>query len=71
MTARHRLERPRQPRVSKTARETAEIVALLRQLREKMGLVEELSRTTGCYASISICVVGPSSSYAESAPAPN
>jgi hypothetical protein len=28
--------------VSKTARETVEIVALFRELREKMGLVEEL-----------------------------
>ena len=28
--------------ISKTARETMEIVAMLRQLREKMGLVEEL-----------------------------
>jgi hypothetical protein len=28
--------------VSKTASETAEIVALLRDLREKMGLVEEM-----------------------------
>ncbi len=30
------------PRVSKTARETSEVVGLLRQLREKMALVEEL-----------------------------
>jgi hypothetical protein len=30
--------------ISKTAGETAEIVALLRQLRERMGVVEELER---------------------------
>jgi hypothetical protein len=39
------IERRRPPRVSKTARETAEIVALLRQLKEKMGVVEELEAT--------------------------
>jgi hypothetical protein len=36
------IKRRRQTRISKTARETSEIVALLRQLREKMGVVEEL-----------------------------
>ena len=35
-------KRQRQPRVNKTARETAEIVAMLRELREKMGVVEDL-----------------------------
>jgi hypothetical protein len=32
----------KRPRVSKLARETGEIVALLRQLREKMAVVEDL-----------------------------
>ena len=36
------IQAPPTARVSKTARETAEIVALLRQLRERMGIVEEL-----------------------------
>jgi hypothetical protein len=36
------IKRRRPARVSKTAREISEIVALLRRLREKMGVVEEL-----------------------------
>jgi hypothetical protein len=42
MGTKRKARKPAKPRVSKTARDTAEIVALLRQLREKMGIVEEL-----------------------------
>jgi hypothetical protein len=50
--------------VSKTARETGEIVSLLRELREKMGIVEELSQTTKCSANTSTCAAGQSSNCA-------
>jgi len=42
MGAKRKARKPATPRVSKTARETSEIVALLRELREKMEIVEEL-----------------------------
>jgi hypothetical protein len=42
MGTKRKAPKPAKPRVSETARETAEIVVLLRQLREKMGVVEEL-----------------------------
>jgi hypothetical protein len=41
MGTKRKARKPTTPRVSKTARGTREIVALLRQLREKMGLLEE------------------------------
>jgi hypothetical protein len=42
MGTKRKAREPAKPRVSETACETAEIVALLRDLREKMGLVEEI-----------------------------
>jgi hypothetical protein len=42
MGTKRKARKPAKPRVSETACETAEIVALLRELREKMGLVVEL-----------------------------
>jgi hypothetical protein len=42
MGTKRKARKPAKPRVSDTACETAEIVALLRELREKMGLVEEI-----------------------------
>jgi hypothetical protein len=42
MGTKREARKPAKPRVSETACETAEIVALLRDLREKMGLVEEI-----------------------------
>jgi hypothetical protein len=42
MGTKRKARKPAKPRVSERACKTAEIVALLRDLREKMGLVEEL-----------------------------
>ncbi len=42
MGTKRKARKPATPRISKTSRETAEIVALLRELREKIGLVEAL-----------------------------
>jgi hypothetical protein len=42
MGTKRKARKPAKPRVSETACETAEIVALLRDLREKMGLIEEI-----------------------------
>jgi hypothetical protein len=42
MGTKRKARKSAKPRVSETACETAEIVALLRDLREKMGLLEEL-----------------------------
>jgi hypothetical protein len=41
MGTKRKARKPAIQRVSKTARETGEVVALLRELREKMGIVEE------------------------------
>ncbi len=42
MGIKRKARKPATPRISKTARETMKTVAMLRQLREKMALVEEL-----------------------------
>jgi hypothetical protein len=42
MGTERKARKPATPRMSKTARETGEIVALFREFREKMGIVEEL-----------------------------
>jgi hypothetical protein len=42
MGTKRKARKPAKQPVSETVRETAEIVALLRDLREKMALVEEL-----------------------------
>jgi hypothetical protein len=41
MGTKRKARKPAAARVSKTARETGEVVTLLRELREKMGIVEE------------------------------
>jgi hypothetical protein len=47
MATKRKARKPAKQRVSETEREIAEIVALLRDLREKMGLVEELEPDNG------------------------
>jgi hypothetical protein len=42
MGTKRKARKPATPSVNRTALETAEVVAVLRQLREKMGVVEEL-----------------------------
>jgi hypothetical protein len=50
MATKRKARKPAKPRVSETALETAEIVALLRELREKMALLEEAPDTHECRA---------------------